>query len=73
MMNDDTGTGWYFVVVGQYELVVLGIRWYWVSIGLLCQYILNNTEIWSDVTIVGRQTTNEQGKIELLSQWTMEG
>ena len=29
-------------------------------------------EIWSDVTIAGR-TTDEQGKIELLSQWTMDG
>ena len=67
------GTGWYLVVLGQYKSVLLGFKWYWVSIGLLCQYILNNTEIWSDVTIVGRQTTNEQGKIELLSQWTMEG
>ena len=28
-------------------------------------------EIWSDVTIAGR--TNKKGKIELLSQWTMEG
>ena len=28
-------------------------------------------EIWSDVTIAGRQ--NKKGKIELLSQWTMEG
>ena len=25
-------------------------------------------EIWSDVTIAGRTTNNEQGKIELLSQ-----
>ena len=56
MMNDDTGTGWYLVVLGQYELVVLGIRWYWVSIGLLCLYKLEKLEIWSDVTIAGRQT-----------------
>ena len=33
-------------------------------------------EIWSDVTIAGRtdnERTTEQGKIELLSQWTMDG
>mgnify|MGYP005670460673 CR=1 FL=1 len=32
-------------------------------------------EIWSDVTIAGQpnERTNEQGKIGLLSQWTMEG
>ena len=29
-------------------------------------------EIWWDVTMAGRQPT-KQGKIELLSQWTMEG
>ena len=32
-------------------------------------------EIWLDVTIAGRtnERTNKQGKIELLSQWTMDG
>ena len=60
-------------VLGQYNLVLLGIEWYWVSIGLLCLYILKKMEIQSDVTITGRQTNDEQGKIELLSQWTMEG
>ena len=65
------GAGWYLVVLGQYELVLLGIKWYWVSIGLLCLYILKNMEIWSDVTIAGQ--TNKRGKIELLSQLTMEG
>ena len=29
-------------------------------------------EIWTDVTIAGQRTT-EQGKIELLSQWTKDG
>ena len=29
-------------------------------------------EIWSDVTIAG-QPNEQKGKIELLSQWTMEG
>ena len=29
-------------------------------------------DIWSDVTIAG-QTTEQKGKIELLSHWTMEG
>ena len=66
MIYDVTGTGWYLVVLGQYKLVLLGIKWYWVSIRLLCLYILKNMEIWSDVTIAGRRT-NEQGKIELLS------
>ena len=35
----------------------------------------SRSEIWSDVTMAGRTNnqTTEQGKIELLSQWTMEG
>ena len=68
------GTGSYLVVIGQYNLVLLGIKWYWVSIRLLCLYVLKKVEIWLDVTIAGRtnKQTNEQGKIELLSQWTME-
>ena len=28
------GTGWYLVVLGQYYLVLLGIKWYWVDMGL---------------------------------------
>ena len=62
MIYDGTGTGWYLVVLGQYKLVllVLGIKWYWVSIGLLCLYILKNMEIWSDVTIAGQPTKKER-------------
>ena len=33
----------------------------------------SRSEIWSDVTMAGQTTNNEQGKIGLLSQWTMEG
>ena len=36
----DGYTGWYLVVLGQYKLVLLGIKWYWVSKGILCMYIL---------------------------------
>ena len=57
------GTGWYLVVLGksnlvlgQTNLVLIGIKWNWVSTRLLCLYILRKTEIWSDVTIAGRQT-----------------
>jgi len=66
------GTDWYFVVLGQYSLILLGIKLNWVSTRLLCLYILKKVKIWSDVTIAGR-TTNKKGKIELLSHWTMEG
>ena len=59
MIHDVTGsvwcgTGWYLVVLGQYNLVLLGIKWYWVIIWLLCQYVLKKVEIMSDVTIAGR-------------------
>ena len=60
MIYDGTGTGWYLVVLGQYKLVLLGIKWYWVSIRLLCLYILENMEIWLDVTIAGRRTNKER-------------
>ena len=37
MIYEDTGsvevsTGWYLVVLGQYEAVKVGTWWYWVSI-----------------------------------------
>ena len=53
MMNyvalDGTGsvyddTDWY------YKLVLLGIRWYRVSKGLVCLYILEKVEIWLGVS-----------------------
>ena len=37
-------TGWY---LGQYKLILLGIRCYRVSKGLVCLYILKKVEIWS--------------------------
>ena len=48
------GTGWYLVLLGQYNLVLLGIKWNQVVTWLLCLYILKKVEIWSDVTIAGR-------------------
>ena len=69
----DGGAGSYLVILGQCNLVLLGIKWNWVSARLLCLYILKNMEIWSDVTIAGRRTNDKQGKIELLSQWTIDG
>ena len=47
------GTGWYLVVLGQCNLVLLDIKWNWVSTTLLCLYILKKVEIWSGVTIAG--------------------
>ena len=45
------GTGWYLVVLGksnlvlgQTNLVLIGIKWNWVSTRLLCLYILKKSE-----------------------------
>ena len=37
------------MVLGQYKLVLLGIREYRVTKGLLCLYKLKKVEIWSGV------------------------
>ena len=57
------GTDWYLVVLGQYSLILLGIKWNYVITRLLCLYILKKVEIWSEVTIAGRtdgQTNKER-------------
>ena len=54
------GKGWYLVVLGQYNLVLLGIKWNWVSKGLSCLYISKQVEIWTGVTIAGQQTTHDK-------------
>ena len=47
-------TSWYLAVLGQFNLALLDIKCYWVSKGLWCHH--------------SGTTTNEQGKIGLLSQ-----
>ena len=56
------GTGWYLVVLCQYDLVLLGIKCYWVDGALIPVrvYILKKVEIWSGVTIAGRQPKKER-------------
>ena len=76
------GTGWYLVVLdqpnlvlGQNNLVPIGIKWNWVSTRLLCLYILKKVEIWSDVTIAGRTNERRTRKDRATQpmQWTMDG
>ena len=66
MVLDGTGpvygdTGWFLVVLRQYKLVLLGIRWYRFSKGLLCLYILIKVEISSDVTDASHTHTSSNG------------
>ena len=44
------------MILGQYDLVLFGIKWYWVNKGLLCLYILK--KINGDVN----RPTNRQGE-----------
>ena len=51
------------MALGQYDLVLLGIKSKWVNTRLLCLYILKKkkVEIWSGVTDVNTQRqTNRQ-------------
>ena len=71
LINDGTGsvwggTGWYLVILGQFNLVLLG--WNWGSTRLLCLYILIKVEIWSGVTVAGQTTTKKQGKDEMSNE-----
>ena len=65
------GTGWHLVVMAQYNLVLLGVKWNLVITRLLCLYILKKkVEIWSDVTIVGRtdRQTHERTRKDRATQ-----
>ena len=52
-------TGWYLVVLGQKNLVPIGIKWNWVSTMRLCLHILKKVETWSDVTIARQRQTRK--------------
>ena len=54
-------TGWYLVILGQYNLVLFGIKWYWVNKGLLCLYILKKLMVTSTDQPTD-QPTDQQGE-----------
>ena len=54
-------TGWYLVILGQFNLVLFGIKWYWVIKGLLCLYILKKLMVTSTNRPTDRPT-NRQGE-----------
>ena len=49
--------GWYMVILGQYNLVLLGIKWYWVCKMLYCLYILKKQRFGRVLPIPDIQTT----------------
>ena len=80
MIYDDTGsveggTGWYLVVLGQYNLVLLGIKWYWASKGLLCLYISKKKKN-EDLVRCHHSRTNDKRRTRkdraTEPQWIME-
>ena len=54
------GTSWYLVVLGQYNLELLGFTWNWVSTRLVCLYILK--KINGDANQPTDQPTNRANK-----------
>ena len=65
LIHFDTGSvegssGQYLVVLGHYNLVLLGFKWNGVSTRLACLYILKNMESYLDVTIAGRRTRKDR-------------
>ena len=55
-----------YLVLGQYNLALLGIKWYWVSEVLLCLYILKKLRSgW--VSPITHRNTDRHQKIGLLS------
>ena len=62
LVFDDTASVWgdtvcNLVVLGQYNLVLIGIEWYWINKGLLCLYILKKLMVTST-----NRPTNQQGE-----------
>ena len=58
------GAGWYLVVLGPYNLALLGIKCNWVKTKLLCLYILkeksgDRVECYQSGT--DNKQTNEEG------------
>ena len=58
------------LVLGQNNLIPIGIKWNWVRTRL---YILKKVKIWLDVTIVGqRQTKKDRATQPINGPWTAE-
>ena len=62
------GTDWYFVVLGQYSLILLGNNKAFMPV-----HIEESGDLVGCHHSGTDKRTNKKGKIGLLSQWTMEG
>ena len=56
------------MVLGQYKLILLGIMWYRVTIGLICLYILVKVDIWSGDTDASHTHTQTDNRIYRATQ-----
>ena len=57
----------YWLVLGQYKLILLGIRWYRVSKGFVGLNILGKVEIWSgDIQCLTQRQTTEDSATQLV-------
>ena len=64
-------TGWYLAILGQYNLALFGIKWYWVYKMLLCLYILK--KINGDVNQPTDRPTNRPGEYRAICLfWKLE-
>ena len=70
VLRDDETVYW--ISIGHYEAVAVGNRWYWVSRGHSCLYILHKVEIWTGVTdawLTDRLTTLKDRATQLLKKY----
>ena len=45
--SEEGGTGWYLVVLGQYDAVLVDTWWYWDSIGRYWLIYNSTGSVWS--------------------------
>ena len=62
-------TGWYLMILGQFNLVLIGIELYWVNKGLLCLYILK--KINGDANQPTDQLTNRANIGQSVGRWLL--
>ena len=54
------------IILGQYKLVLFGIRWYRVFKGLVCLYVLEKKWRFGRVTLMPHSQTTEYNATQLV-------